>query len=433
MGTEAEQVTKIVVLITGLFVFVSFVGLIIFLIARAADYTRDFRQKLMLMVTNILITVILVGVGLLPKAQDTLANVTGKGLGRWTFNLGGAIAIWFIVSAVTSRYFGSDPKVQHWAAALTPNSDVEHDYRMRGFEYYRDWKESLGAFKRVIEKSERHFIEDLLPKVFYHGPFDLVKPEKVTIKTLFCFSKGRAVKFQRIQGVKRTDNKKSPRVYLPQTSSTQGNPPSGLHFIRDEHGGHETARHSHGDWKQVPWPNIDILLVAVYEGDDIESGDYVYVDVSKYIDFERGDAATVEIAIVADKPVREFHVWEVAASPATTERPIPLMFRQDDDMADKRTAATSEKNKKQIAKMFAGWDAILDQALSDKLGRADGISVEEVKSFLLKVSSSIAKDESDTTGVPVFQEFFHQPPGEDCVVYRLKHARKVILSTFAWG
>lgn len=429
---SVQQVTQFVALSIGLFGFVCFFGLIIFWVARANDYTRDFRQKLTVMIASVPITVMVVGIGALPTAQTAVAQVAGKiGVNLGTVNLGGTIAIWFIVFTITARYFRSDSKAHPSEPILMPNSDVEHDYRTRGFEYYRDWKLSLGTFNRVIEKSELHFIEDLLPKVFYHGSFDLVKPEKVTIKTLFCFSQGRAVKFQRIQGVKRTDTKKIPEVYLPQTSSAQGNQPFGLHFIRDENEIYETARHSHGDWKPAPLPNIDILLISVYEGDDVESGDYVYVDVTKYIDLERMDYATVEVAIVSDKQIREFNVWEVSASPASMERPIPLVFRKADSQEDRRMAAAIESNKKHIAKMFAGWDAILDQAFSGHLGRADGISSEEVKSFLLKVKSIIVKDGSDTDA-PLFQELFHRLPGKDCVFRNLKHQRNVILSTFAW-
>lgn len=45
----------------------------------------------------------------------------------------------------------------------------------------------------------------------------------------------------------------------------------------------------------APFKDIDILLVTIYENDELDHGDYVYVDVSKYVDPAFADNASVDI------------------------------------------------------------------------------------------------------------------------------------------
>jgi hypothetical protein len=408
--------------------------LLYFFVAKADDSPSDFHQNLAIGIFSVVVTAIVVLLGLTTfvKGGDAVA---GK-LGVITFNLAGPPAVWTTVFLITTKAFGSkSTMVKDNNNIQVFNIPLEHHYRMLGFDYYRNWKANLNEFGSLIEKekSEFHFIEDLLPKVFYHGPHDLLKPQNVTNTTLFVFSKKNAVKFQRIKGVVKAEGDKRSRVYLPQTSSTPDGKLSSMYFVRSGNSIRETARNTHGEWKAVPLKDIDIMLLAVYENDDLENGDYVYIDVSKYIDLERNDAANVEIAIVSDKRIKEFNVWEVSASLTSTERPVPLMFRNLPNQPGRRKAADVEKNIEQIAEMFEGWDTVMDQALSSgQFGPIDKVSKAEAQDFLLKVKSVLCDNVSDIN-TTAFQHLFRRPPAEDCVVCKLEKQRNVILTTFAWG
>lgn len=434
MGSmDVGNLPNLIVLLFGVLVAsVSLGFLLFFLVAKADAPTSRFHQNLTFLIFSVTVTVMVVLLGALPETQKRVNEVAGS-VGALTFNIAGPAAVWAAVFLITTHVFGAKSNAPaDERNTLVPNEALEPHYRMLGFDYYRTWYANLNAFRRVIEKSELHFIDDLLPKVFYHGPYGVLKPRDVVNSTLFIFSKGRAVKFQRIQGSVRTDGDKRSRVYLPHTPSTPGGQISCLHFIRGENGINQTACHTHGDWKEAPLNKIDIMLVAVYENDELENGDYVYVDVSKYIDLERMDNATVELAIVSDRFVEEFNMWEVSASLASTERPVPLMFRNLDSQAGRRTPAEADKNREQIARMFEGWGKAMDRALSGSLGQPTGVSRDEVLSFLQKVKDTMSDGDPDTDASS-FQQLFRKLPAEDCVFSKLKRQRNVILSTFSWG
>jgi len=429
-GFEAGHLQNLIVLIFGCLIWGVSLGMLFFFVAKRDASTSNFHQKLAILIFSVTVTVMVVLLGALPETQKRVNEVVGS-VGALTINIAGPAAVWAAVFLITSHVFalktGAAPDEPY---TLVLNRTLEQRDRMLGFDYYRTWYANLNAFRRVIEKSELHFIDDLLPKVFYHGPYGLLKPRQIVNSTLFVFSKGRAVKLQRIQGSVRTEGEKRSRVYLPHTPSTPGGQISCLHFIRGENGINQTACHTHGDWKEAPLNNIDILLVAVYENDEMENGDYVYVDVSKYVDLERMDDAVVELAVVSDRLIEEYNVWEVSASLASTEKPVPLMFRNLHGRADRRTAAEANRNRERIAKMFDGWGGALDHALSGHIGQTTGVSRNEAIDFLLEVKATLSDGDADASS---FQEVLRKMPAEDCVFSRLPRQRNVILSTFAWG
>jgi hypothetical protein len=429
-GIEAGKLQNMIVLIFGCLIWGVSLGMLFFFVAKPEASTSHFHQKLAILIFSVTVTVMVVLLGALPETQKRVNEVVGS-VGTLTFNIAGPAAVWAAVFLITTHVFATKAGAAFDEPyTLVPNKTLEQRDRMLGFDYYRTWYANLNAFRRVIEKSELHFIDDLLPKVFYHGPYGLLKPRRVVNSTLFVFSKGRAVKLQRIRGSVRTEGEKRSRVYLPHTPSTPGGQISCLHFIRGENGITQTACHTHGDWKEAPLNNIDILLVAVYENDELENGDYIYVDVSKYVDLERMDDAVVELAVVSDRLIEEYNVWEVSASLASTEKPVPLMFRNLHSQASRRTAAEADRNRERIAKMFDGWGGALDRALAGHLGQATGAAREEVLDFLVKIKDTLADGDADAS---TFQHILRKLPAEDCVFSRLPHQRNVILSTFTWG
>jgi hypothetical protein len=299
------QTIRLVALIVHcLLGFISFGVLLYFLVERTNKFLDVFHQKLAIGLFSITVTNIVVILGLaLP--DDVLGQLSGR-MGVITFTLAGPPAIWAMVFFILARVFGNPVLSAHLAENVHAFKNLELHHKRLGWDYYRHWRAKLNSYRRVIEKSELHFIDDLLPKVFYHGSFDLLKPQGVTHTTLFFFSRKGAVKFQRIQAEARIENGKRSEIYLPQTPSTPEGQTSCLHFIRNENRLAQTGRHTHGDWKIAPFNKIDMLLVAVYENDELEDGDYVYVDVSKYVDLELTDSRSDCNSAMRLKRVRSF-------------------------------------------------------------------------------------------------------------------------------
>jgi hypothetical protein len=144
------------------------------------------------------------------------------------------------------------------------------------------------------------------------------------------------------------------------------------------------------------------------------------------------DAATVEIAIAADRRIDEFCIWEVSASIASTERPVPLMFRRLENEPPKRNASDVDKNAQRATKLFDGWDTTLDQAFEGSLGQYNKVTRDQVQDFLRNVKGilGVYDPEPDTKS---FHELFLGLRPADCVISTLKHQRNVILTTFTWG
>lgn len=408
---------------------ISFGALTYFFIKRRSDSISLFHEKLAVGLFSVMVTTVVVVISLsLP--ENYLNQISGK-VGVITFTLAGPPAVWVMVFVITAKVFDLPiraARIDH--RANLPGPDIRSHYKSLGWNYYRDWRAEPNSYQRVIEKSESHFINDLLPKVFYHGPHDLLKPKNITNSTVFFFSRKGAVKFQRVQGEACSENGKPSKIYLPQTSSTPNGRTACLHFIRNGNRLAQTGCHTHGEWKVVPFRKIDILLVAVYENDELEDGDYVYVDVSKYVEQGSLDSASLDLAIVSDRRIEEYNVWEVAPSLVSGEKPVPLMFHSLDCQVDKRTAETVKTNLERAGRMLGGWDAVLDQALTGVLGSTTDVSREEVKEVFQKVRNALGDyvvDENKAT----FQELFNAP-AQDCVITRLQQQQNVILSTFTW-
>jgi len=418
-----EKIRLVALIVDFLLGSISFGALLYLLVTRTREPLDAFHEKLAIGIFSVTVTTIVVILGL-AFPIEVIGNLTGR-IGFVTFTLAGPPAIWVIIFVTTTRIFSP----AHANVDLSPI--IKPHYQSLGWNYYRDWVADLNSYRRVIEKSELHFIDDLLPKVFYHGRFELLKPQRVTNTTLFFFSSQGAVKFQRIRAEARSQNGNRSEIYLPQTSSTPEGRTTSLHFIRNGDRLAQTGRHTHGEWKVAPFKDIDILLVAVYENDELDDGDYVYVDVSKYVDPAFSDSASVDVLIVSDRRLEEYNVWEVTASLTSTEKPVPLMFRNIDSQVNKRNSGAVEKNLDQIAKLFCGWDVILDQAATGVLGTPVGIRSDDAEEFFLKVRSALG-DYCPEDDARTFQGLFHRPRATDCVITRLKHQRNVILSTFTW-
>lgn len=405
---------------------ISFGAVTYFFLSRRNEPLSPFQERIATGLFSVMVTTVVVGISLsLP--DNYFSQVSGR-VGVITFTLAGPPAIWAMVFTITARVFNLPIRtVDRRSNSIWP--DIRPHYKSLGWNYYRDWRAELNSYQRVIEKSESHFINDLLPKVFYHGPHDLLKPKGITNSTVFFFSRKGAVKFQRIQGEACSENGRRSEIYLPQTPSTPDGRTTCLHFILNGNRLAQTGRHAHGEWKVVPFKKIDILLVAVYENDELEDGDYVYVDVSKYVDQSSLDCASLDLAIISDRRIEEYNVWEVAAALVSYEKPVPLIFHNLDCQVNKRTAETVKTNLERAGRMLGGWDVVLDQAAKGVLGSTIDVSQEEVQEVFQKVRHALGDYVVEDTAT--FQQLF-TAPAVDCVITRLKQQQNVILSTFTW-
>jgi hypothetical protein len=333
----------------------------------------------------------------------------------------------FIARSMPSRDLHSRPRTQTTLTGLE-----QYEWR-HGFVYYRNWIKGLGKLGRAIERVEPTFIKDLFFNVFYHGPFDLVMPKNITHTTVFLFSKKEAVKLQRIRGQRQlVPDIGASKVYLPQTCSTESGKTRGLHLIRRQGGIVEAAFHDHGEWRESQSDSFDMMLLALYENDESEIGDYVYVDIPKYVDLKKHHTAVAEIAIIADREIELFDVWEVSASLDITERPVPLMFRDiDNRKKPMRKPRKIKSNFREVSKMLRGWDVLLDAAFRGQFGNADENLREEIREFLRKVQRILVSEHA-TSETPL-RDSLRTPAGRDCVTWQQESQRNVILTTFTWG
>jgi hypothetical protein len=317
-------------------------------------------------------------------------------------------------------------------AGLRVEGFEEHDWR-RGFIPYRVWIRQLGVFGRVIEQDERAFRNDLLNNAFNNAPFETVMPEAVTLTTLFFFSGKRAVKFQRIRGIKRFLGEK---LYLPQTCSTKSGKVRGLHLVCKEGQIVEIAFHEHGIWIEPPADNsgsFDIMLLALYEDDNPESGDYVYVDIPKYVDPKQRQLATAEIAVMSDKLIEQFDAWEVLPSLNFAVRPVPLEFKKAHSARTRpRTLRQIKVHAKEVAKRFGDWPTLLDKAFAGNFGRIEPGSQEKFEGFLREVQNIIGNQDS-APNTASLRQCFREPVAVDCVVCTLEERCNLILTTVTWG
>jgi hypothetical protein len=420
--------SPIVAIVFVVFLSLVSLGVIVHFLLNIADRKPDPSQlRLITGLFSVVVTCLVVLLGLMPGVQKAVGSASSS-TALIAFNVTGPPAIWLVIFSVTTRVFAVADTTQSDAMPLS--AVLQTHYQSLGFRYYRDWFKDLEAFRTVIKPIELHFIDDLLPKVFYHGPYEVTKPADVRISTLFVYAGAHAVKFQRVCAKSR--NGMPPSIYLPNTVSTGDGTVSACHFFLRNGELTKGGLHSHGVWAESPYKEVDALLIALYENDVVANGDYIYVDVPKYLDPSQHDYGRVDLALVADRRIKSFDVWEVAASIVSAERPVPLMFRDlyEDVSHTIEANSTRPQPTGDIARLFTGWGAALDQVFDGVLAVRGDSSAEatELRAFTCRVRQVIGANSQRT-----FQEFLQSPRSTDSVLCQLNRRRNLVLTGVTWS
>lgn len=412
---NTEQTIQIVGIGFVILAAILSIALLAYLFISRGDHTASaLVQRVAVCLISLVVTSVVVLLGMMPSTQKAVGETVGE-WGLISFNLAGPPSVWLIVFFAISRSFSgaTDPVVAENDAVSQAFGGYLQALR---FQRYEDWLSRLKRFHVVVSSSEHHFIEDLLPKVFFNGPADVRKPKDVVHSTLFFFKGDRAVKLQRIRGkVDAQGGGVRAKLYLPVTGSTPDGKVRSRLFVRDRARIVESIAHGSGEWWDPKREEFDVLVVARYENDSIASGDYVYVDTAKYVEAQGHSTADVSILICADRAIEEFQAWEVAASLFIADRPAPLVFREV--MRDAWSTLIAEPPPRmRIESELDDWVRLLDARMTRD-------------PWLQETMASVGL----TADAPASTSRLAFPDPVGIAGCRMKRQAGLILSTFAWG
>lgn len=300
---------------------------LVFLVYLVRQPTLDaaLKWRITLVLLAILVAAFASLSSVMPETQKSLADVAGQ-RGQIAFSFAGTFAMWLVAYLILVKTLKTDlPQTrthQQWV------NEMEKSQRYRNYD---DWLIRLGTCARVVERDDWAFINELLPKVFYRGPAAYDRLESPTVSTLFIYDGDKTVKIQRIYS-ERSD---SGPVYLydpTSPSNRDGDALSLLLFRRPADGRIDSIElGQRGRWVRRNGSIIDCLIVAEYTNDPVQEGDFVHIDVAKYIPLRNDPGgATVNLYILADRPIPDGGIqwWELKASADLTRTPLAVIFKR---------------------------------------------------------------------------------------------------------
>lgn len=259
-------------------------------------------------------------------------------IGFFSMTVGGPAALWIIVMVVISHLPQSVPKEPSTIKVLSElSSDVE---RSLDWIDYGTWRnEKIGHVENIIKKDEVHHLKKFLVTTYYEG--DSPKLTKAHISTLFIYNKKSVIKLQRISGEKTTSTialpfkayptkpEAVPTSFLLQNSGTKDEVQLGTIFSG------ENRTDTPTNWASVTSNGeLDCLIIAYYHEDAYPEGDYLLVDVKKYLDTTHlkpailGKFSQIDLGIISfHGEIDHFNLWEMKNSLTTSSNKIPISFR----------------------------------------------------------------------------------------------------------
>lgn len=171
--------------------------------------------------------------------------------------------------------------------------------------------------------TEMHFIEEMLPKVFYTN-YEVIRPQGVHITTTFLYHESGIVKLQRVRG---KFSRRPASLFLAAAPSTpDGEVKSFCLDVSSGGGNDKVEAFAHGQWRPNVVPVVDCTLVAIYTN-DVTASDYIYVDTKKYLSPDRGAFCKTRLAILSNRVFYEHQNWEMSFSGDANNDPVvPLVF-----------------------------------------------------------------------------------------------------------
>ncbi len=287
--------------------------------------------------------------------------------------------------------------------------------RADGSLTYPQWLKDLGTAASLFNANEEYRLRELLTFGYYRGR-DKIKPTNPEIETLFVYlkgstgQKGLSMKFQHVFAHK-TDV--SADVYVTVAPTIPGNKPSAVLFLKQ--GKNITAYTDlETKWITVTTEPVDYLIVALYENDEPDHGDYLVMPSNAYV---AGGGLRMNLGVISERDINDAktRMWTMRQTKHNKESDVPLLF--------KRVDTAPSKDIRVLSDALGEWFGILDEHLK----RSD-LSPKAVE-FLSRVRDQLPHR---TASPATFKSFLNDPRLASTFAYHLDKLRESAIVTFEW-
>lgn len=333
-------------------------------------------------------------------------------LGVFTMAIAGPAAMW-LAALVAFNYVFPEETLFRNTSAEEAEEWIRKAEKSAGWLQYSAWKDKLGNAVEVIEQDEEYFIGFLLPRVFYHGHND-TKMATPRIDTAFIYLGDVSFKIQRIRG--RRIDELAPEVYMTAVASLPKGETSPYYFIRRDDQIVHSGEIERGSWKKVTVRPVDCLLLTIYSDDLPKAGDWLYVDLGKYINKELSGSGSLSISVWSTRKIGNLNLWEMAASQLTNAHPVPLLFRRVRGQVE-GGASVNPSN------IFDPWFRLLDNYL-------EGQNLPEGSRLFLE--RFLALSQEPGSGNHSFSRILSRERFSTAVGYEIDDIHNGIVATFLW-
>ncbi|MGD2084575.1 MAG: hypothetical protein PVH61_00175 [Candidatus Aminicenantes bacterium] len=298
-------------------------------------------------------------------------------VGIMSITIVGPAALWLAALFILNNIvFKEDqPVVEKLSLPEVIDYMSRENEKREGWNNYCDWKQYLESIKRD-NIQEEEFIRTMLSRVYYHGLKGYHKLKDVNLQTLLVYlGKDKRIKFQIIKGKR---EKEPTNIYMAALASFKHNPDEVFahYIIRDEEGVLKDFGPIGKGVKSVP-QITDCLIIALYN-EALDRGDWIYVDLPKYVSDIVKNPAEMDLAILSTLPIEEFKIWEMRASRLIYTEPAPLLFRE-------YKSSPAKSINKSFIKNLKSWFKFLDINIKQKENGVKG----KTRDLLMKIIEEI--------------------------------------------
>lgn len=331
-------------------------------------------------------------------------------ISAFSMTLAGPAAMWLAALLIFNYVFPEKFLVSIRPMTLHEVSTLARDIESReGWKTYSEWKDSLGLLQELFKKDEETHLEHLLSSGYYHGD-QRIKLANPIVQTVFVYlSKDLIVKFQRIRG---ENPGGSPNIYFTAVPTLPGSKPLSILFARKKSRIVKSYLGEEGRWQEITSDPVDCLVIAVYKGDSPLEGDWLAIDLPKYLGY---GSATFELGVLAYQNYHSVSLWELRASPLAIPSAVPLSF--------KKFPIPAEDNVDHLTSELSSWLRLLDQYV-DSPSRLPSSASDFLKNLLDIIKPNVASTKfSSLLKDPIFQRAFS---------YRIESLNNPLVATFLW-
>ncbi|HEY4308906.1 MAG TPA: hypothetical protein VGN12_05595 [Pirellulales bacterium] len=412
--------TEVVLAVLSIILIVA-LGLVVFYFS-LRTIRESVRYNIVLQLMALIITAFVAFLAVATGSLEQVASLGGK-IGLITFSFAGAPAIFF-ASLFLCKWISRDLSFadEHFIGILQARDTarlIQFAEKRLGWIDYEEWKQTIGAGSRqAIESDETYFIDDLLPKVYYHGDRRHIRPARPEISTLVVYTTSGPIKIQRIRG-EYIGGVARPRLHMQSTSSTDAGSIKNIHFFARNGTITTSGTHEHGAWVDTHEDSIDCLVCTIYDGDVPSDGDYLYVDPGKYLPVDEAGDAVVEVAVLIAAQqekliaMRGPSLWHLRASANSNLPPVPFIFFRASEKPLVDGAAQKAMNA-----TFGPWLQLLEEY------RNDPATSVHARTFLDQCSQRLGPAGNLTSLFAATSRGWF---------YASRHVTDVVIAVFEWG